>query len=135
MYNFATQHKIKNILTGSNLSTECIRNPIEWMYYQSDVLQIRDIQKRFGQKSLRDFPLTSILWHKIYLPYFKGIKVNTPLNYIPYIKEDAKKLLIEKFGWQPYPQKHLRVGLQNFMKVIGLLNVLVMMSEKFSILV
>ena len=33
MYKFATQHKVKYILTGANLSTECIRNPIEWMYY------------------------------------------------------------------------------------------------------
>lgn len=44
MYKFAEQHNIKYILTGANLSTECIRNPIEWMYYQSDSIQLRDIR-------------------------------------------------------------------------------------------
>lgn len=114
MYKFATKHKIKNILTGANLSTECIRNPIEWMYYQSDSTQIRDIHEKFGQRALIDFPLTSILWHKIWLPYFKGIKVHTPLNSMPYVKEDAKKLLIERFGWQPYPQKHFESRFTKF---------------------
>ena len=40
MYKFAEQHGIKYILTGANLSTECVRNPIEWMYYQSDSIQL-----------------------------------------------------------------------------------------------
>ena len=48
MYKFAEQHDVKYILTGANLSTECIRNPIEWMYYQSDSIQLKDIHARFG---------------------------------------------------------------------------------------
>ena len=60
MYKFALKHNIKYILTGANYSTECIRNPIEWMYYQSDSIQIRDIHNRFGSKKLSSFPLTSI---------------------------------------------------------------------------
>ena len=38
MYKFAEKHKVKYILTGANYSTECIRNPVEWMYYQSDLI-------------------------------------------------------------------------------------------------
>ena len=45
MYKFATKHKINYILTGANLATECIRNPVEWMYYQSDSRQLRDIHE------------------------------------------------------------------------------------------
>jgi len=45
MYKFAEKYNVKYILTGGNLSTECIRNPIEWMYYQSDSVQLVDIQK------------------------------------------------------------------------------------------
>ena len=41
MYKFASKHKIKTILTGGNYSTECIRNTLEWMYYQSDSIQLR----------------------------------------------------------------------------------------------
>ena len=89
MYKFAEQYDVKYILTGANLSTECIRNPIEWMYYQSDSIQLRDIHRRFGTRPLRTFPITSILRHKVYLPYIKGIRVVRPLNYMPYVKEDA----------------------------------------------
>lgn len=114
MYKFATKHKVKYILTGANLSTECIRNPVEWMYYQSDSRQLTDIHRLFGTRPLKTFPVTSILWHKIWLPYFQGIKVVRPLNMVPYIKEDAKKLLMDRFGWQPYPQKHFESRFTKF---------------------
>jgi N-acetyl sugar amidotransferase len=114
MYKFATQHKVKYILTGANLSTECIRNPVEWMYYQSDSRQLLDIHRRFGTRPLKTFPVTSILWHKVWLPYVRGIKVLRPLNLVPYIKEEAKQLLMDRFGWQPYPQKHFESRFTKF---------------------
>ena len=114
MYNFAEQHKVRYILTGANLSTECIRNPIEWMYYQSDSVQLRDIHDRFGVKPLVNFPITSILRHKVYLRYFKRIRVVTPLNYIRYIKAEAMQLLMDRFAWQPYPQKHFESRFTKF---------------------
>jgi N-acetyl sugar amidotransferase len=114
MYNFANKYKVKYILTGANYSTECIRNPIEWMYYQSDSTQLKDIHNKFGSVPLKEFPLTNILWHKVYLKYLKGIQVVTPLNYMPYNKNDAIKLLTEKFGWQEYPQKHFESRFSKF---------------------
>lgn len=114
MYKFAEKHKVRYMLTGANLSTECIRNPLEWMYYQSDSVQVRDINRRFGTRPLEKFPLTSIFRHKIFLPYIKGLKTLRPLNYIPYVKEDAVKLLVDKFGWQPYPQKHFESRFTRF---------------------
>lgn len=114
MYRFAEKHGIKYILTGANLSTECIRNPIEWMYYQSDSIQLKDIHKRFGSQPLVNFPITSILRHKIWLPYVKGIKVLRPLNSINFDKAMAIKLLVDKFDWQPYPQKHFESRFTRF---------------------
>lgn len=114
MYKFAEQHHVRYILTGSNLSTECVRNPVEWMYYQSDSIQLRDIHRRFGARPLVNFPTTSILWHKLYLPYVKRIRVVTPLNYIPYVKAEAMQLLQDRFGWQPYPQKHFESRFTRF---------------------
>jgi N-acetyl sugar amidotransferase len=114
MYKFAEKHGVRYILTGANLSTECIRNPVEWMYYQSDSIQLRDIHRRFGSRPLVNFPITSILRHKVYLPYVKRIRVLRPLNHVPYLKADAMKLLIEKFGWQPYPQKHFESRFTRF---------------------
>ncbi len=114
MYKFANKYKVKYILTGGNYSTECIRNPIEWMYYQSDSTQIKDIHNLFGQIPLKNFPLTNILWHKFFLPYFKGIKVYRPLDLIRYDKEEATQFLVDNFEFQRYPQKHFESRLTRF---------------------
>jgi N-acetyl sugar amidotransferase len=114
MYNFAEKYNVRHILTGANYSTECVRNPIEWMYYQSDSVQLKDIHQRYGTRPLRNFPITSILRHKIYLRYWRKIQVVTPLNYLPYHKADAMRLLQEKYGWQPYPQKHFESRFTRF---------------------
>ena len=114
MYKFASKYKVKTILTGGNYSTECVRNPLEWMYYQSDSIQLKDIYKRFGSGKLKDYKTTNILWHKIWLPYFKGIKLIRPLDYIPYNKEEAMQILVDKFGYQKYPQKHFESRFTRF---------------------
>lgn len=114
MYKFANKHKIKHILTGGNYSTECIRNPLEWMYFQSDATQIKDIQNTFGTRKLKNFPLTNILWHKIYLPYIKGIKLYRPLDFMPYDKEEATQFLVDNLGYQRYAQKHFESRFTRF---------------------
>jgi N-acetyl sugar amidotransferase len=114
MYKFAEQHRIKYILTGGNYSTECIRNPLEWFYYGTDLLQIRDIHARFGERPLKNFPLSGILRHKVYLRYIKGIRVVRPLDYVPYVKEEAMQFLVENYGWQRYPQKHFESRFTKF---------------------
>jgi N-acetyl sugar amidotransferase len=114
MYKFAVDHDVRYILTGANYSTECIRNPKEWMYYQSDSIQLRDIHSRFGTKPLLRFPTTSILYHKIFLPFIKKIRVERPLNYMPYHKESAIQILKTELGWQPYPQKHFESRFTRF---------------------
>lgn len=114
MYKFASKHKIKFILTGGNYSTECVRNPLEWMYYQSDSIQLRDIYNKHGKGKLKDYPVTNILWHKVYLPYLKGIKLIRPLDYVPYNKDEAMQLLVDKFGYQKYPQKHFESRFTRF---------------------
>lgn len=114
MYKFAHKYGVRHILTGLNYSTECVRNPIEWMYYQSDSRQLLDIHRQYGRRPLRNYPITSILWHKVYLPYVRRIRVVTPLNHMPYVKADAMRLLQDRFGWQPYPQKHFESRFTKF---------------------
>jgi N-acetyl sugar amidotransferase len=114
MYKFAEKYEVDYILTGGNLSTECVRNPIEWMYYQSDSRQLLDIHQQFGKRSLRTYPVTSILWHKLYLPYIKGVRAVRPLNFIPFVKQEAMQFLIGRFGWQPYRQKHFESRFTRF---------------------
>lgn len=114
LYHFANKHKIKYILNGSNYSTECVRNPLEWLYYGTDMAQIRDIHKRFGTRALTTYPFSSILFHKVYLRYFKGVQVVKPLNWLPYTKAHATKVLSERYGWRPYPQKHFESRFTRF---------------------
>lgn len=106
LYNFAAKTGIKYILTGANYSTECVREPLEWHYHASDRRQMLDIHKRFGSRPLRSFPTTDIFIYKLYYRFVKGIRVVKPLNYVPYVKEDAINLLIDRYGWQRYAHKH-----------------------------
>ena len=107
MYHFALKYNIKTVLTGANISTECIRNPVSWMYYQSDARQLKSIYRRFGDgEALKNFPFTSVIWHKIYLPYVKNIKLVSPLNFMDFRKKEAADELSKNFGWQGYNQKH-----------------------------
>ena len=107
LYNFAIKHKFKYILTGANYSTECVREPNEWgAYYPTDMRFVKDVHNHFGKIPLKTFPTSNIFTYKLYYRYIKGIQVVRPLNYVPYIKEDVKKVLIDRFGWQSYAQKH-----------------------------
>ena len=67
---------------------------------------VKDIHSKFGKRPLKSFPLVDILSYKLYYKYILGMQVFKPLNLIPYIKVDAEKLLIEKFGWEPFQHKH-----------------------------
>lgn len=107
LYRFARKNRIKYVLTGSNFSTECCREPEEWGAYPGiDTILIRDIHKRFGERELKTFPLVDIITYKILYQRFLGMKVIKPLNLVPYIKKQAEKELSQRFGWQPFQHKH-----------------------------
>lgn len=107
LYKFARKNKIKYILTGSNFSTECCREPLEWGGFPGiDTMLVKDIHSQFGKKKLKTFPLIDILSYKIYYRYIYGLKMVSPLNYVPFIKLDAEKLLFDKFGWESFQHKH-----------------------------
>ncbi len=106
LYNFAAKNGFKYVITGGNNSTECVRESLEWTYFSSDMRVVRDIHGQFGERSLGTFPACDILKYKFYHRWVKGVRVIKMLDSIPYIKKDAIRELAEKFGWQPYPQKH-----------------------------
>lgn len=107
LYKFARQYKIKYIITGSNFSTECCREPEEWGGYLGiDKILFKDIHSHFGKHPLKTFPLIDILKSKIYYQRIIGMKVVMPLNLVPYIKKDAEVELEKRFGWQKFQHKH-----------------------------
>jgi N-acetyl sugar amidotransferase len=114
LYNFASKHGIRYILNGGNISTECVRYPLEYYYYGTDMFQIRDIIRRFGAVPMKTYPFSSVFRHKIYLRYVRRLRVVKALNYMPYNKEMALKLLEAEYGWKPYPQKHFESRFTRF---------------------
>ena len=114
LYKFADKYSVRYILNGGNISTECVRNPMEYFYYGTDMIHIRDIIKRFGTMPMNSYPFSSIFRHKIYLRYLRRVKVIRPLNYLSYIKADAVRLLEREYGWKPYPQKHFESRFTRF---------------------
>jgi N-acetyl sugar amidotransferase len=114
MYKFARKYKINTILNGGNISTECVRNPLEWIYYGTDMSFINDIRKKFSTNPMKTYPWSNIYYHKIYLKYFKKIEVVRPLNLMPYNKLTAMDLLESEYQWKRYPQKHFESRFTKF---------------------
>lgn len=105
LYNYATKHHIKYVLTGSNSATEFIRPPLEWIY-MNDLRMALDIHKKYGKVELKTFPLCNIWKYRIWYRYFLGMRRRFPLDYVVYDKAEAEELLHEKYGWTKYANKH-----------------------------
>lgn len=103
MYRLAIKHDIKYILSGTNVVTEAILPP-NWIHPKDDHLHIRAINKIFGSVPLKKFPLLNS-WIK-FLISLKGIKSVAPLNYLPYNKEEVKKVITDTLQWRDYGGKH-----------------------------
>jgi len=114
MYKYAKNYNIKYILNGGNHSTECIRNPLDWVYYGTDMSFLNDIKRKYCTRPLDNYPWSSIYYHKIYLRYIKRIKVLKPLNFMEYNKEIAIRTLSDEYGWKSYPQKHFESRFTRF---------------------
>lgn len=114
MYQYAKSSGVKTILNGGNLSTESVCVPLDWMYYASDVRQLKAIYENSFSDTLDLLPMSSALYHKIYLRFVRGIKIVKLLDYIPYLKTTAEKVLMETYGWQPFEEKHFESTFTRF---------------------
>lgn len=107
LYKFASKYKIKHIITGSNFSTECCREPEEWGGYLGiDKMLFGDIWAQCGDGKPNDFPLVDIFVYKLWYQKVLGMKVHYPLNLVPYVKRDAEDELESRFGWKRFQHKH-----------------------------
>ena len=108
LYKFARKHKINHIITGSNFSTECCREPEEWGGYLGiDKRLFDDIWVKHGDGISNDeFPLVDIFVYKLWYQKVCGMKVHHPLNLVPYVKREAEDELESRFGWKRFQHKH-----------------------------
>ena len=100
LYKFAKIHGIKDVLTGSNFSTECCREPEEWGGYLGiDKSLFKDIYDKHGDKNnFKNFPIIDIFKYKILFQKILGMKIHHPLNLYNFRKKSAEKLLQDEYG-------------------------------------
>ena len=105
LYRFATENRVKWVLTGGNLATESIF-PKSWHGSAMDAINLRAIHRKFGSRKLKQYKTISFLQYYLYFPFIKGMRTFRPLNFMPYDKEQAIQELESKIGWRSYGRKH-----------------------------
>ena len=74
-----------------------------WSY--GDGRYIKGVYKQFGKGRLKTFPNLTIM-DLIYYSYIKRIKEFRLLYYVPYKKDEIKKILKEELKWRDYGGHH-----------------------------
>jgi len=103
-HKIAAKYGVKYIISGGNFATEGIL-PKTWHYNGKDTKYFNHIQKRFGTKKMKNFPLFGFM-KETYYKLFKGIRVIYMLNYVPYAKDEAVEFLKKELSWKYYGGKH-----------------------------
>lgn len=103
LYKAAEKFGIKYMIEGHSFRTEGVA-PLGWIYMDGKYIQ--SVHRQFGSLPMKTFPN---LWLSDFMRrmIFGRIKKVRPLYYMDYDKEDAKRLLAEKYGWQWYGGHHL----------------------------
>lgn len=114
LYKFAEKYDIKYILNGGNISTESVLVPLDILYWGTDMVHVRDLLSKHGSIKMGSYPFVSVFYHKFYLRYFKKVRVVKPLNFMPYIKDEAAEELSQIYGWKPFSRKHFESRFTEF---------------------
>lgn len=104
LFKLAKEHKIKHILSGSNVSTECIM-PKSWIFNKGDHANLLDIHKHYGTRPLKTYPIFDA-YLKRYCHHVLKARWVSFLNYIPYNKKEVKQTITRELGWRDYGGKH-----------------------------
>ena len=91
------------VLDAHNFRTEGTA-PISWSYM--DGKYIESVHKQFGKVQMKTYPN---LWLENWLEYLINFPIERPrlLYHVDYDKEEAKRFLTERFGWQWYGGHHM----------------------------
>lgn len=104
LHYFAAKHNVKYIVSGGNFTTEGIL-PNSWFYNAKDTTYVKAILQKYCPIKIKKFKFFG--WkEEAYYKVVRGIKQVYFLNYLPYSKDEAIKILEEKIGWKYYGGKH-----------------------------
>jgi len=104
LYRVARAHGVRTILTGVNVATEGFLPP-RWVHFKNDLMNLKAIHRAYGTVPLRTFPTLGVL-RQLYYTHVHRIRLVNVLDYVPYVKEQAKKTLTSELGWRDYGGKH-----------------------------
>ena len=124
LHKVAAKYNIKYIISGGNFVTEGIL-PKSWHYDAKDEKYLKSIHKLFGTKKLKTFPTFGFL-KEMYYKFIKGIKIIYLLNYVPYSKKEAMKVIEKELDWKYYGGKHYESKYTGFLQSY-------ILPEKFNI--
>ncbi len=103
LYMAATKYNIPTIINGHSFRTEGI-SPLGWLYMDGKLVD--SVHKQFGRIRMKTYPNLTlprfIKWSALH-----NIKMQRPLYYMNYQKEEVKKFLADNLGWQWYGGHHL----------------------------
>ena len=116
LYKKMKEYKIKYFYTGGNFALESILQKGN-SYKASDVVNIKDINKRFGTTPINKLEFISTIQR---INDEKLLHVETPraLNYIDYNRDRAFKELNDFCGFEYYGRKHLENILTAFIQLV-----------------
>lgn len=103
LYRVAEKFGVKYIIEGHSFRTEGIA-PLDWIYM--DGRYIKSVHKKYGKIPMKTYPNMS-MFQFIRWTALRRIQRVRPLYYMEYDKEQAKKMLSEKYGWEWYGGHHL----------------------------
>jgi hypothetical protein len=107
VYEAAIKHKCKTIISGNNWVTEGIMPGFAWGYDNHDIINIKNIHKKFGEIPLEETKFMGII-KNAWLRGVKGFREYSILNNLDpiYNRDSAKRLLMEDLDWKDYGRKH-----------------------------
>jgi N-acetyl sugar amidotransferase len=119
----ARRFRIRNVLSGVNLSSECV-SPPGFGFPATDGYHARAIQRRFGRVDMVSYPFMSLAEYLWRTRVRREVVLHYPLNFMNYDKEAAKAELAREFNWVDYGEKHSESRFTKFYQDIFL-------TEKF----
>lgn len=104
MYKLAKKHKISYIMSGTNVVTEHIMPP-SWLYQKMDFANLKDIHRQYGRIKIKTYPFFDFKRHFYYSAVLRLSPISI-LNYVPYNKQEVKKIITAELDWKDYGGKH-----------------------------
>lgn len=96
------RYELKYILDGRNVVTE---HTLPYAWLNKDLGNMLNIHKTFGTVRLKTFPIIG-RWKRNVHAIRRSYTTVTLLNYVEYLKKDAKAEIIKVLDWKDYGGKH-----------------------------